>query len=172
MIILAIDPAARTGWALADTIADQLTYGVWALGADPGGQLIRLEEYATATIKRFGVQVVAYESASFGSHNPHVQSRHNEKGAIIQMVAAKHNLPCWSYNPMQWKAIALTSGNLDKAGVMRALKLIYDIEVDDPDEADAIGIAKAATKGPPPESKKKQRRAAEKRLKAMPRLFR
>lgn len=169
MIILALDPAARTGWALGD--GSQLAYGVWALGSHPAGQLERLEENITATVNRFRVEVLAYESATFGSHHLHAMRKHNEKAGVIELVAVKLGCQCWSYNPSQWKAIALTSGRLDKAGVMRALKLIYQIDVDDADVADAIGILKCAERGPPPESKRKQHRAAVKRLAKMPRLF-
>lgn len=165
MKILALDPAARTGFAHSDGHC-----GVWLLGS--GEQRLQsLDERICQAIEAWGCDVIAYESATFGSRHAHVMRMHNELAGVIQLVALREQVQCWSYPPSQWKAIALTSGRLDKQGVMGALKLIYGIEVTDADIADAIGILKAAESGPPPESKKKQRRAAERRLRKMPRLF-
>ncbi len=173
MIILAIDPAARTGWCIADTTNDQLDYGVWPLGNEPETQLLRLEDYLTRAIEKFRPSVVAYESATFGSRHLHAMRKHNQKAGVIELVAGRMRCDVWSFTPTQWKAIALTAGNLDKPGVMRALRIVYGIEVNDEDIADAIGIVKAAAKGRPPLSKKKQRRAAEKKLvKMQAKLFR
>jgi Holliday junction resolvasome RuvABC endonuclease subunit len=166
MNILAIDPASRCGFAHSSG-----PYGVWNLGSG-AIRLQSLDDLITAALAKWPTDVVAYESATFGSRHLHVMRRHNELAGVIELVAIREHVQCWSYPPSQWKAIALTNGRLDKSGVMRALKIIYGIETTDPDIADAAGILKAALKGPPPETKKKQRRLAEKRLKKIPRLFR
>lgn len=166
MSILAIDPAARTGFCHSNGHR-----GVWNLGTG-AIRLQCLDELLVAALAQWPTDIIAYESASFGSHNHHVKSRHNQLAAVVELVAVRERKQCWSFNPMQWKAIALGKGNLDKAGVMRLLRIIHGIEETDPDIADALGILKCAERGPPPEPIKKQRRAAEKRLtKAQSRLF-
>lgn len=165
MRILAIDPAARTGFAHSDGHC-----GVWLLGRGEL-RLQVLDERISKAIEAWGCDVIAYESATFGSRHAHVMRVHNELAGVIQLVAVRERVLCWSFPPSQWKAMALGSGRADKQGVMRLLRIVYGIEVTDADIADAIGILKAAERGPPPESRKKQRRAAEKRLRKMPRLF-
>lgn len=165
MKILALDPASRCGFAHSDGHC-----GVWNLGSGPL-RLTSLDTLLTKALATWPVDVLAYESATFGSHHLHAMRRHNELAGVIELVATRHLIKTWCFNPSQWKAIALTSGRLDKQGVMRALELVYGITVTDPDIADAIGILKCAERGAPPESKRKQRKAAERRLKKMPRLF-
>jgi Holliday junction resolvasome RuvABC endonuclease subunit len=115
--------------------------------------------------------VIAYESATFGSRHRHVMRRHNELAAVIQLCAARLKILCWSYPPTQWKARALGSGHADKRGVQRLLQLIYGIDVADEDVADAIGILKAAERGPPPESRRQAKRRERRAAKKLPRLF-
>lgn len=168
MNILAIDPAQRTGFAHSVGI-----HGVWKLGATPGLRCSTLAAKIEEVVRKYRTDVIAYEAATFGSHNIHAQRRHNELAGVIEGTAAKLGLPCWNYNPGQWKAIALGKGNLDKPGVMRMLRLAYEIDVQDEDIADALGILKAAEKGPPPEPKKKAMRRLVKELsKRQARLFR
>lgn len=165
MNILALDPAGRTGFAHTAGHC-----GVWNLGSGPI-RLVKLSDLLSRAIATWPVEVLAYESATFGSKHLHVMRRHNELAGVIEMVATRYQIKTWCYNPSQWKAIALGSGNADKAGVMRLLRIVYGIEVRDSDIADAIGILKCAERGPPPESKRKQRRAAERKLAKLPRLF-
>ena len=165
MNILAIDPAARCGFAHSNG-----QHGVWELGTGER-QLETLDWKISQAIADWGCDVIAYEAATFGSRHAHVMRRHNEKAGVIQLVALRENVPCWCYPPTQWKAMALGKGNLDKQGVIRMVKLIYGIKVNDPDVADSIGILMAAQRGPPPESKRKQQRAAEKRLVKRAKLF-
>lgn len=165
MRVLAIDPASRCGWAHSCGPC-----GVWNLGSG-AARLQALDWAISDVLRKWPADVIAYESASFGSHNPHVKSRHNELAGVIQLVALREQVQCWAFNPMQWKKIALTKGNLDKSGVQRMLKIIYGIEIVDDDLADAVGILKAALTGPPPPTKRQQRSAERKRAKKEKRLF-
>lgn len=163
--ILAIDPANRTGFAHSSGKC-----GVWILGSGEL-RLQILDEHITRAIADWGCDVIAYESATFGSRHAHVQRLHNELAGVIQLVALREHVQCWAYPPPQWKAMALGSGRADKAGVKRLLRIVHGIELVDSDIADAVGILKAAARGPPPPTKRQQRSAERKRIKKLPRLF-
>jgi Holliday junction resolvasome RuvABC endonuclease subunit len=129
MNILAIDPAQRSGWAWSD--GKQLHHGIWLLGSDPAKRLARLDGNIRAAVGRWATEVIAYESATFGSRHFHVMRRHNELAGVIQLVAAQRGIRCWAYPPTQWKAMALAHGHADKLAVQRLLQLLYDIDVAD-----------------------------------------
>ena len=134
MNILAIDPAKRCGFAHSNGRS-----GVWLLGTHPAARPERLETYIEAAVGRWPTEVLAYDSATFGSRHLHAMRRHNELAGVIQLCAARLEILCWSYPPTQWKARALGSGHANKRGVQRMLHLIYGIDVADEDIADAIG---------------------------------
>jgi Holliday junction resolvasome RuvABC endonuclease subunit len=180
MRILAIDPAARSGWAFGVTTASSqhpvtnLVTGVWLLAArgdDPGGQLRRFDDELTAAIARHRPEVIAYELAGHGSHNMLAKAAHNEKCGVIALVASRHGLPSWGFQPNVWKARAIANGRAQKADVIRRLRMFFGIEARSEDEADAIGVLLAAQQGPPPPTKRQQRSAERKRAKKIPRLF-
>jgi Holliday junction resolvasome RuvABC endonuclease subunit len=160
MKILALDPAKRTGWAWSD--GSRIESGVWPLGNNP---LATLADHIRAAAKRWGCEVIAYESATFGSRHLHVMRKHNELAGVIQLVASELAVPTWCYPPSQWKARGLGEGGADKRGVMRLLRIVHGIGCTDEDQADALGILMCARRGPPPEPVKKARRRAEKALK-------
>jgi Holliday junction resolvasome RuvABC endonuclease subunit len=166
MNVLAIDPSKRCGFAHSNG-----RHGVWLLGSQPVARLERLDGYIRAAARRWPTDVIAYESATFGSRHVHAMRRHNELAGVIELCAAKLGAKCWSFPPTQWKAIALACGNADKAQVMRLLELIYGVRVADQDAADAIGILKAAERGPPPETRKQAARRVRRAAKKLPRLF-
>ena len=165
MNILALDPAQRCGFAHSTG-----PVGVWELGSGPQ-RLDVMETRLVKALQDWPTSVIAYESATFGSHHLHTMRRHNELAGVIELVAARYHLRCWTYNPMQWKASALGHGKLDKEGVMRMLRVLYGLEITDPDMADAVGILRAAMRGEPPPSKRKQRSTQRKLAKKDKRLF-
>jgi Holliday junction resolvasome RuvABC endonuclease subunit len=172
MRVLGIDPAARSGWAVA-SIKDRIdASGVWSLGTDATNRPHRLAEYIRFAVRKYAVTVIAYEVATFGGRHMHVMRRMNNLEGVIQAVSGELGVECWAFGISSWKARAVGAGNADKAGVMRGLRNYYGIEVTDDNQADAIGIAFAAQQGPPPESKKSVKRAERKKIKALPRLFR
>ncbi len=174
MRILALDPAARCGFAFSGA-KDRVEHsGVWLLAArgdDPGGQLQRLDDLLCEAIERWRPEVIVYELAGHGSHNMRAKAAHNEKCGVICLVANRYRLPAWGYLPNVWKARAVGNGRATKQEVMRRLERFFGIEATSEDQADAIGVLLAAQQGRPPEPVKKQQRRAEKRLRQLPRLF-
>ena len=172
MKILALDPAAKCGFAIASTKDRIDDSGVWSLGTDPAMRPARLADYIRLAVKRHGVTVVAYEVATFGGRRFHVMRRMNELSGVVQAVAGELRVECWPFGISTWKARAVGKGNADKGGVMHGLRMFYGIEVTDDNQADAIGIALAAQQGPPPEPAKKVRSRERKAVLKLPRLFR
>lgn len=148
MNILGLDPATLCGFAV---VADGaiLTSGTWSLPARPddhcGKRLCRLEEAILAMHAAHRIDKIAYELASFGSHNPAVQAFHNEIAGIIKRVAFQlGELPCVGFSIGTVKKFATGSGRAEKHQMITACKLQFGIVVRDDNEADAIMVAKLA----------------------------
>ncbi len=171
MKILALDPAAHCGYAIA-SVKDRIdSSGVWNLGTGDN-RLACLDDMLTKAIKRWQPEIVAVEVATFGSRHSHVQRMLNELLGAITLVCLRERVEIWKFGIGTWKSRAVGKGNADKQGVMRGLRSFYGIEVTNDNQADAIGIALAAQQGPPPEPARKVRSRERKRLKREPRLFR
>lgn len=167
--ILALDPAAKTGWAWSDGIRRHS--GTWTL--EPKRREMSLRNLILGKCEELPTDVIAYELAGFGSHNPAVKAAHDRLAGVIVAAAQDLGLKCWGFGIGTWKRIALGKGNAKKPDVVRLLKIHHGITVSDFDEADSIGILIAALAGPPPASKKKQAKRVAKAIKArQPTLFR
>jgi Holliday junction resolvasome RuvABC endonuclease subunit len=171
MRILAIDPAARTGWAFSATKVRVEASGVWTLASDGAARAGAIAARIRQADEQFQIETIAYEAATYGSRNPHVMRRHNELAGAIQAVCAELGIDCWEFGIGTWKARAVGKGNAKKPAVMRGLRMFYGIDVNDEDQADACGILLAAQQGPPPESVKKVRKRERKAMAKLPRLF-
>lgn len=172
MKILAIDPAATTGWAWSD--GTDLRYGRWYLGPTLGERPGALAAKIREAVGRLGCDVLAYELATFGGGRSrvHVMRAMNELSGAIQAVASELGLTPYAFNISSWKARAVGKGNAKKWGVKRGLELYHGLKIEDEDEADAVGILKAAEMGPPPLSAKRATKAIARKLKAsQPMLF-
>lgn len=167
MRILALDPAATTGWAFGQ--GETLMYGLWKLGPTLAERPRVLAANIRAIVERFGCDVLAYELATHGGKRLHTMRAMNELSGAILSVAAdpKVAIPrVWAFNIGTWKARAVGKGNAKKWGVQRGLQLYHGLKIDQEDMADAVGILKAAYDGPPPEPAKKSIKALVKKLKA------
>jgi Holliday junction resolvasome RuvABC endonuclease subunit len=171
MKIIALDPAAKTGFAYS-SIKDRVEEsGVWNLG-NSDSRLQSIDYLLTTAIRNCKPDVIAVEVATFGSVHAHVQRMHNELLGAIKLVALRERVDVWEFGISTWKARAVGKGNADKQGVMRGLRTFYGIDVTNEDEADAIGVLLAAQQGPPPEPARKQRSRQRKAEKKLRRLFR
>ncbi len=138
MRILALDPAENTGWAHSNG-----QFGFWPLrlqGAPLADQHVKLEQYLERAIGQMGCDVIATENAGFGSPNPEVQARHNERLGIIRLVAGRHGLTVHTFHPSNIKSFATGDGRAEKRDMIAALKRHHNITVTSDDEADAIWI--------------------------------
>jgi Holliday junction resolvasome RuvABC endonuclease subunit len=155
-MVLAIDPANTTGFAIGDGVKND--YGVWQLkrpGAyHPDKRLVILRDELATAIEQYGITFIAFEDASFGSPSQHVKALHNELRGVIRLVAAERNIPCRGYKPTTIKAFATGSGRADKPQMVRAAKTILGLDTEDDNIADAAFILQLALrdadKPPPP----------------------
>jgi hypothetical protein len=81
-----------------------------------------------------------YKRQGFGSHNPEVQARHNERLGIIRKVAAQHGIQLQTFNPMTIKLFATGDGKAPKSEMVAACRRLLGINPTSDDEADAIWI--------------------------------
>lgn len=178
MRILALDPAAKTGYALGEgppMKASVLQSGVWLITHDldrhPGQRLERFEDFLLDSHKAWRFEALAYEKSTFGSHNPAVKELHAELAAVIRLVAARLAIPAWGYAIQTWKLRAVGNGGADKGQIIRTLATLYGIRVTSEDQADAVGILLAAQIGEPPEPKRATERRVRRQRKREPKLF-
>lgn len=142
MNILALDPAATTGWAHYPSGE----HGTWHLNEH--ARLSDFYERLVAIHKRLGpFTKIAQEDASFGSHNPHTQLRHNELRGVIGLVAQQLGIPVVAYKPNSIKLFLTGHGNASKEQMIRACAVRLGINVLYHDEADAIAILEMAKQG-------------------------
>lgn len=172
MKILAIDPAARCGFAHSNG-----KHGVWDLiktfDRCPGDRLIRFERFLEVAISEWGCDLLAAEDASFGSNNRHTAATHNELRGVIHMVAARREIDVKLFGPSTIKAFATDNGRAKKHHMIAALKRLIGIAVVSDDEADALWILELAKRPDCWTPTKQQKRAAKKREKKLqPTLFR
>ncbi len=144
--ILALDPATRCGWAYAN--GEHLGYGVWDLGISgsehAGKRLVRLRDRLMDLHDTKGIERIAYEEASKGSHNPSVQAFHNEIAGVIRMVAADIGVPAVPYPIGTIKKFATGNGRAMKPQMIRACKTVLGIETEDDNVADALFLLELA----------------------------
>lgn len=173
MKLLALDPATCTGWAWQDTDSPDLPlYGAWRLAAtgDDSGRLVRLREHVYAIKRSKGIDLLAFEDASFGSHNPHVQAMHNELRGVIKLAAHELGVRAISVGPMTLKAFVAGNGRAKKPAVIAAVERHLGIRTQDDNVADALAVllwAKAYPDGmlaKPPRRRARSRKATERRL--------
>ncbi len=148
MIILALDPANVTGVALSN--GKQTEYRRWEL-VEPHKprehRLVVLYDLLRRTIEDNGVELIAFEEASFGSINPNVQAMHNELRGIIKLAAAEARIPTVSYHPTTIKKFATGDGRAGKPQMIRAAETMLGLETDDDNIADAAFILAMAQQG-------------------------
>lgn len=165
--ILALDPASKCGYA--HTSGER---GCWHL-KDGDARLADLfRQIMTCAEFNGGIDLIAFEDASFGAVNPNTQAMHNELRGIIKFAAAHLGAKTVVYHPTTIKAFATGSGRADKEQMVKACRSVLGIETRDDNVADACFILEMAKQGyKPPASKKKRARAARARRKTDPTLF-
>lgn len=171
MRVLALDPADRCGVAVQ---SDSVEHGphthaeVWQLVVTPEEHRgARLQRLLKSIVAMHGVRpfdLIAYEDASIGSHNPAVQAMHNQKAGIIHLAAYRLGVKAVCYNPSSIKKFATGNGNAEKPQMIAAAQSQLGYQGADPDEADALWVLEMAKhhKGLPmvkaPKKKKSPRR--------------
>lgn len=137
--ILGLDPANNCGYAHNCGVR-----GVWKLtnktDKHPGRRLERFRRFLFRMKRDHGIDVIAYEDASFGSHHSAVQAAHNQLAGIINLCAAEWDIPVFKYTPSHLKKWLTDSGKSTKEQMIAAVKTMFDIEVENDNVADAVTV--------------------------------
>ena len=146
MVILALDPATKCGWAIGEN--QRFGSGTWDLSVkrdESGGMRLfrlraKLEELRH--LSTGGIQFVAYEAARHGA--PEMQ------GALVVQAEIQGVLKLWcqdcgiefkGYSPSEIKKRATGKGNAPKSLVMKAAKARWpEFGITDDNEADALWL--------------------------------
>ncbi len=149
MIILGIDPANVTGWAILD--GDEIDCGTWRLVVSseehPGDRLIRFIDGLSKLRMQHGFQVIAIEDASFGSNNPNTAALHNHLMGMTMWYAAQKSMNVIKCNIASVKKFTTNNGRAEKHEMIAAVNQNYGLKISDNNEADAVAIAKYAEHG-------------------------
>lgn len=146
--ILALDPANLCGWAHSSG-----QYGLWQLntggsGEHPGLRLQRLMDNIRMIHRRYGVEEIAFEDASFGANSRLTAASHNAyKGAILLTALELGSIPVRPYNPIVIKQYATGNCRAKKGQMIAACRTLLKIEVQDDNIADALWILDMAKSG-------------------------
>jgi Holliday junction resolvasome RuvABC endonuclease subunit len=123
--------------------------GTWSLQSHRDAHLgERPSKLYAAIIEAHGrhrLDRIAFEDASFGSHQASVQAFHNQLRGIIMLAAYNLGpLACIALSIGTVKKFATGSGNAKKDQMIAACRTHFGIDPIDSNEADAIFVAKLA----------------------------
>lgn len=170
MTILALDPAAKCGFAHSNGES-----GVWQITSsrdtEPGDRLERFRSLLYWAKRKWDFDCLAYEDAIMGANNFETAGMHAELRGVVKLVAKEMGVRTVSVPPSTLKAWAVNNGRAKKDHMIRGLRTVYGISVSDHNQADAIWVLKWASQDQIPERPKvvKQRRGRV--AKSEPRLF-
>lgn len=174
-MILALDQATLTGWAVGDRNSFERRTVEFGRFKAPKRQVMgeRLLIFGTTLselIAHYKPELIAFEKVFVPRppefqmvdgkwvppakpkipYNPDVTEFLLKLSGIVGYVAAERKIPVEEYYSASWRKTALGRGFVDdpkKAMKLRAKQLGYEVEVFD--ESDAIGILMHALHGPP-----------------------
>ena len=147
-IVLGLDPATRaSGYAVlqGDRVLDAGVYV--AVGAPESGghrlaQLAEIWRWAVALVCQWQPAVVAVETVHHGP-NAHTTIRLAEVGAVVRLAAHHAGRAVVDISPAERGAAIGVGGRFTKADIVRAVNLIYGLDLEDDNAADAVAIAAA-----------------------------
>lgn len=145
MIVLGIDPGSRRcGYGAVSrrgTSLSALASGV--IVPDEGPLPVRLAalfDEISALIERTRPDVVSVESAFCGASAKSALVLGQARGVVLA-AAARAGLPVFEYAPAEVKRAFTGSGRAEKVQMVRTARVVFGIEAQLPDEADALAIA-------------------------------
>lgn len=145
--ILAIDPATRTGWALASKTVDTpwkiVESGTWNLAAkklqNPSIRFLNLRRHLSSLADRHAIDNLVYENP--GSLHGHARKILPGLQAIIESWCLENGVNWSVVRPGPVKKFATGSGTAQKEEMLTAARLKWpEIEIKYHDHADALWI--------------------------------
>lgn len=175
-MILALDPATKTGYATSNGEVGTLDL------TNAKCKLTALEGFVLKVHSNTPIHLLAYEVASFGAgyrKGKGMQMRtmafHNELRGVIKKVAHQIGAETLEVHPSSVKAFATGSGRAKKEDMIRAADKLLGLRNLTGDEADAVWIreyAKHREKRPAEfRTPKERKKLAKRTARRQPRLF-
>lgn len=146
--ILALDVATKTGWF--HTSGES---GVVKLEGTTETKMEVLADWLRRTVERLGVDLIAYEEASYGASGRGGKVQwatvvfHNQLRGIVRLTAQQFGVECKPIHISTVKSFATGSGRATKAQMVRAFETFNRRKPVDDNEADAWGVLVAAERG-------------------------
>lgn len=155
-VVIGLDLATRSGWAVVDLGGSRLASGVWTLaprkGRPKADRWVRFSRALSELLRVYEgrIAVVALERPFEGA------ARHGAKHAaatptvawglvaLAEHAAEAHGIASVRYPPARVKAAAAKRGNATKRGVAAAMAERFGVELEAGDEADALAVAVTA----------------------------
>lgn len=145
--ILGIDPGLRyTGWAIIDTIANDVSYvASGVIKVDPkklfSERLIDIFNGISKIIGEFSPQIAGLEETYVNKNFKSSLSLAHARAAAIVSIGLKGIKVC-EYSPKTIKKTITGNGNADKISIQSMLNImISNLKINSDDESDAIAIA-------------------------------
>lgn len=142
--ILSLDIATNTGWAVADLGKDlavsDISYGSVSFEAPSYGlRFINSRQFFGDMLRKYKPSCVVFEMVKNARGAQWAQLFN---GYLSQLLIACEEVPTpyYSYAPTEWKKKLSGSGNTSKDDVAGIVQKATDIETDDRDASDALGI--------------------------------
>jgi len=143
MRVLALDPATKCGWAIAEdgTLSHSGTWDLSTRSDESNGmKLLRLESKLVEITKSGVIDLVAYETPAQHTY-PLALISHAKFIGVIERYCTRHGINYCGYAPTAIKKSATGKGNAKKEIVADAIRKRYpDRSIEDDNEADAIAL--------------------------------
>ena len=144
MIILALDQATVTGWALVTGAGAVIASGIWKL-ADPrrtgesrGMRYIRFEHQLRSALERWKPALICHEQTLLrGGAATEIA---NGLKALILKLAAESGTEVSCVHTSELKKFATGNGRAEKADMIKACISLSGVSPSDDNEADAVLI--------------------------------
>ena len=142
-LILALDQASHTGWAVADFSGRIFKSGTEEFKGTPGARFFKFREWLEKTVSEVHPVVIAHEIPHFRGYAATLIGV--GLVAIIKMVGYSFGLPVYGVHTASLKKFATGKGAASKVEMTDAASDIVGSSlsaIDNNDEADAIHIAR------------------------------
>jgi crossover junction endodeoxyribonuclease RuvC len=148
MRIIGVDPGiARVGWGVVDSKGNKLSpinFGCFETSKDDPVEirLLAIHNFLTKLFLEYKPDALSVEELFFNKNVSTALTVGQARGIVI-LAAALHNVPFYSFTPLQVKMALTGYGRADKSQIGHMVKtLLYLKAIPKPDDtADALAIA-------------------------------
>ena len=142
MNVLGVDPGYNLGYALIGR-EGIITSGILKTKGDASFRLFSIYSFVNDIIENYPVAAIAIEKSVYGKSVPSLIKLSEARGAVL-VAAGKHKLPVIEVHPVEVKKGICGYGKASKEQVLYMVGRLFQLEVNNHHEADAIALAYVA----------------------------